>query len=117
MYAPEVSFLLSAPRVDAEGYTHIMQVLPDGTADVLRYKPSELTRGMRWLCRTPDQDAISMAFPSTSGVEGYRIEKEAGRVKELQPGESFSMSLTAGCLNKEDATAEEALIDKIMASA
>ena len=115
MYTPEVSFNLNAPRVDENGWTHIMQVLTDGTADVLRYKPSELNHALRWLCRTADQDAMSMAFPSTAGVEGYNIEKKEGRVRELPPGGSFSMSLTAGCLNKEDAAKEEALIQKIMA--
>ena len=115
MYEPEVSFNLNAPRVDEDGWTHIMQVLPDGTADVLRYKPSELNYALRWLCRTADQDAMSMAFPSTSGVEGYNIEKKEGRVRELPPKGSFSMSLTAGCLSKEDAAKEEALIQKIMA--
>ena len=115
MYKPEITFYLNAPRVDANGWTHFMQVLPDGTADVLRYKPSELNHALRWLCRTIDQDAMSMAFPSTANVEGYNIEKKCGRVRELPPGGSFSMSLTAGCLNKEDALKEEALIQKIMA--
>ena len=115
MYTPEVSFHLNAPRVDEAGWTHIMQVLPDGTADVLRYKPSELDYALRWLCRTTNQDAISMAFPATASVEGYTIEKREGRVRVLPPKGSFSMSLTAGCLNEEDAKKEEALIQKIMA--
>jgi hypothetical protein len=115
VYKPEVTFYLNAPRVDEDGWTHFMQVLPDGTADVLRYKPSELNHALRWLCRTGDQDAISLAFPSTANVEGYNIEKKSGRVRELPPKGSFSMSLTAGCLNKEDAAKEEALIQRIMA--
>ena len=115
VYKPEVTFYLDAPRVDQDGWTHFMQVLPDGSADVLRYKPSELNHALRWLCRNEDHDAVGMAFPSTANVEGYTKEKAAGRVRELPPKGSFSMSLTVGCVDKEAAEKEEALIKKIMA--
>jgi hypothetical protein len=110
MYDPEVTFYLNAPAVDADGYAHIMQILPDGTADFLKYKPSELNHAMRWISKTADQQGLSLAFPATCTNEGYNIEKKNGRVKEIAPKSSFRTSFTTGCLDKEDAVKEEALI-------
>jgi len=114
LYKPEAGFYLEGPRVDADGWTRIMQVLPDGTADILRYKPSELDRALRWICRTADQQGFALAFPSTADVEGYTEEKRLGHVKELAPRSSFYTSITVGCLNREEAEKEEAIIKKIM---
>jgi len=114
VYKPEVGFYLDAPRMDADGWTRIMQVLPDGTADILRYKPAELNHAMRWVCRTADQQGFSLAFPSTANVEGYTEEKRLGHVRELPPQASFHTSITVGCLSKEEAETEEAMIQKIM---
>ena len=38
---------------------------PDGTADYIRHQPQELDHGVRWICRTPDQDALGMVLPET----------------------------------------------------
>jgi hypothetical protein len=115
VYKPEVGFYLADPRTDADGWTRVMTVLEDGTADFIKYKPSELNHAMRWLCKTANQEGMGMAFPATCGVEGYTAEKKLGHVRELHPKGFFESAITIGSLNKEEAEKEEKIIDEIMA--
>ena len=115
IYKPEVAFYLDAPVVDDDGWIHLMQKLPDGTADFLRYKPTELDHAMRWITKTADQQGLALAFPSTANVEGYNNEKKAGHVKEIAPKGFYQATMITGVLTKEEAAAEEALINKLMA--
>ena len=48
-----------------------MQVHPDGTADYIGHRPDQLDHGVRWICRTPDQDALGICLPATAEPEGY----------------------------------------------
>ena len=49
---------------------------------------------MRWVCRTPDQDGLGLAFPSTSEVEGYSAEKAKGQVVELGGGQTGELPVS-----------------------
>ena len=114
VYKPEVAFYLDNPVVDSEGWIHIMQVLPDGTADFLKYKPSELDHAMRWITRTADQQGLALAFPSTCNVEGYNNEKKQGHVKEIAPKGFYQATMITGVLNKDEVAKEEAIIQELM---
>jgi hypothetical protein len=96
-FDPEVAFSIDM-RADGEGWAHALQRRPDGTADYIRYRPDQTKNCIRWICRTPDQDAIGMAFPSTSGVEGYTIEKQKGQVVTLPGGQSWRADMHLGAL-------------------
>ena len=109
-YCPEVCFYMHNPKTDSDGQVHIMQVHPDGCADLLLYKPSECEYGIRWISKTPNQNGLGVSFPSTCYPEGYTVEKNAGRVKILCPGGKFSCTLTAGALTPAEATREEEII-------
>ena len=115
-YCPEVCFYLHHPRTDADGRVHLMQVHPDGNADLLLYKPSECECGIRWISKTPNQNGLGLSFPSTCYPEGYLVEKANGRVKALAPGETFTSTLLAGALTPDEAVREEAFIDTLMRS-
>jgi hypothetical protein len=115
VFIPEVGFYLNAPQTDENGWTHIMQLLPDGTADFLKYKPSELDHAMRWISRTADQQGLGLAFPSTANIGGYNEEKRLGNVKEIPPKGEYSATMIAGCLDKDAAVEESQLIDSIVA--
>lgn len=109
-YCPEVCFYMHNPKTDSDGQVHIMQVHPDGCADLLLYKPSECEYGIRWISKTPNQNGLGLSFPSTCYPEGYTVEKNASRVKILCPGGKFSCTLTAGALTPAEATREEEII-------
>ncbi|NBR12392.1 MAG: DUF4432 family protein [Alphaproteobacteria bacterium] len=100
-YDPEIVFYIDMES-DKEGYAHAMLKRPDGFADYIRYKPSEVRKCVRWISRTGDQDAIGMAFPATSEPEGYKAEKAKGNVVTLDPKGHWSVSMRLGSLTKAE---------------
>jgi len=96
-FDPEVVFFVDY-MADHEGWAHTMQVHPDGTADYVRHRPAELDKGIRWICRTPDQDALGMIEPATAEPEGYSAEKAKGNIKVLPPGGKFHCDIEMGLL-------------------
>ena len=94
---------------DSEGWAHAMQVHPDGCADVVRHRTDQLDHAMRWICRTPDQDAIGFE-PATAEGTGFTSEKAKGNVKWLAAGEKFHCDMEIGALTAEEAYLEEQLI-------
>lgn len=109
LFDPEAVFFIDY-LTDEEGWAHTLQVLPDGSADYVRYRPTELPKGLRWISRTPDQDALGMALPATAESEGYLKEKEKGNLKILRPNERFTCEFEAGAL---DAAAAQTVQRKI----
>ena len=60
---------------------------------------------MRWISRTPDQDALGMVLPATAEPEGYAAEKAKGNLKTLAGGETFVAELALGVLAAGEAQA------------
>jgi hypothetical protein len=98
-YDPEVVIRIDY-LADENGWSRQMQVHPDGTADVVRHRPNELGRGIRWISRTPDQDAIG--FEPATGLEGHNFITITG-------GASFHCKMDVGVLSATEALAEEQL--------
>ncbi|HEX9118427.1 MAG TPA: DUF4432 family protein [Anaerolineae bacterium] len=96
-FDPEVVFFIDY-LADADGWAHSLQVHPDGTADIISHKTAQLDHGVRWICRTPDQDAIGMCLPGTAEPEGYHAEKAKGNVRTLDAGAAVRFEMRAGCL-------------------
>lgn len=100
-FDPEVVFFIDY-SADGEGWAHTMQVHPDGTADYIGHKPGELDHGVRWICRTPDQDALGLVLPATAQSEGYSAEKAKGNIKVLGPGAIFHCEMECGVLTEAE---------------
>jgi hypothetical protein len=98
---------------DEAGWAHAMQIHPDGSADVVRHRPDQLDHGIRWLARTPDEDAIGFE-PATAEVDGYTAEKKKGNVRQLGPGSVFHCDMQVGMLSPQEAVMEAAAIQKII---
>jgi hypothetical protein len=103
LFDPEVVFFIDY-LTDHDGWAHSLQVLPDGSADYLRHKPSQLDKGVRWICRTADQDALGLVLPATAEPEGYTAEKAKGNLKVLPPGGKFYCEMEMGCLDPDATT-------------
>ena len=112
-YDPEVVFYIDYLG-DANGDAHTMQVLPDGSADYVRHSINQLPRSLRWLCRTPDQDALGMAEVATAGVEGYAEEKRLGHLQTLPGGAIWQCCMDVGVLNAREAKAVEMQVKAIV---
>lgn len=111
-FDPEIVFNIDY-GTDDSGWAHTMQVHPDGTADYIAHRPNQLNVGVRWICRTPDQDALGMVLPATAGPEGYSTEKAKGLVRELLGGESYTCEMALGLLSADEARTIEAKVDEI----
>ena len=114
-FDPEVVFEIDM-RADTDGLAHAVQKHPEGFADYIRYRPDQAPLCMRWICRTPDQDGLGLAFPSTAGVEGYTAEKAKGRGIELAGGETWRIDMTMGHLTASETDDVIATIDEIRSS-
>lgn len=94
----------------ADGWTHSMQLLPDGTADFISHRPSELGRGVRWMARNGDEDALGLYLPATAEADGRAAELAKGNVMLLAPGATFSTRLAFGALTADEAASMAAEI-------
>jgi Domain of unknown function (DUF4432) len=113
-FDPEVAFSIDMKAGD-DGFAHALVKRPDGTSDYMRYRPEQCGRCIRWICRTPDQDAIGMAFPSTSEVEGYTAEKKKGLYVDLSGGATWRVDMRLGVLSVDETTAVVKEIASILA--
>ena len=102
IFDPEVVFFIDYVA-DEEGWAHSMQVHPDGSADYIRHRPAQLDKGVRWISRTADQDALGLVLPATAEPEGYLAEKAKGNIKVLPPQGVFRCEIEMGVLAPPEA--------------
>jgi hypothetical protein len=112
LFDPEVVFFIDY-FVSDQGWATAMQVHPDGKADIVRFRPDQLDHGIRWICRTGDQNALGL-IPATAEVSGYTAEKAKGNVRRLGAGESFFCEMEIGALSADEARNIEAEINKLV---
>jgi len=96
-FDPEIVFTIDY-LADDDGWAHTLQVHPDGSADYVAHRPAQLDKGVRWICRTPDQDALGLVLPATAEPEGYTAEKAKGNIKVIPAGGSYTCSMEAGVM-------------------
>ena len=101
-FDPEMVFYLDYMADDA-GWAYTMQQHPDGSADFIAHRPAQLGHGVRWISRTPDQDALGMVLPATAQPEGLAAETAKGNLKTLAGGETFVAELELGVLDGAEA--------------
>jgi hypothetical protein len=100
-FDPEVVFFIDY-LADCDGWAHTLQVHPDGSSDYVRHNPKILDHGVRWICRTPDQDAMGMIEAATAEPEGYTAEKAKGNIKILPAGQTFTCEMDMGVLDVDE---------------
>ena len=111
-FDPEVVFSIDM-MADGDGLAHAMQAHPDGTADYIGFRPDQAPVCTRWVCRTPDQDGLGIAFPATAEVEGYTAEKAKGHVIELAGGALWTIDISMGLLTATEAAGLKDRIDAV----
>jgi hypothetical protein len=114
VFDPELVFTIDY-LADQEGWAHCMQVHPDGSADYVRHRPDQLDKGVRWICRTPDQDALGMDMPATAEPEGYTAEKAKGNIRTIPAQGKAHCDMEVGVLPAEQVAEVEAKIGEILA--
>jgi Domain of unknown function (DUF4432) len=99
---PELVFDLDG-GANTEGWSHAVQLHPDGSADFVSHRPDELDHALRWLVRNGDEEALGLSLPATAQAEGYAAEKAKGHVKCLYPDARFHCTVELGALTSADA--------------
>lgn len=112
-FDPEIVFSIDY-RADADGWAHTMQVHPDGSADYVRHRPQQLPVGVRWICRTSDQDALGLVLPATAEPEGKAAEKAKGYIQELPAAARWRCDYVLGTLDPQEVGAVEAKINALV---
>jgi hypothetical protein len=105
VYDPEMVLYLNY-LADENGWARTLQIHPNGSADLVRHRPEQLKHGVRWICRTADQDALGIE-PCTAEVEGFSAEKAKGNLRFLSGGAAFTFELEVGALTPDEARIEE----------
>jgi hypothetical protein len=114
LFDPEVVFTIDY-LADEDGWAHSMQVRPDGSADYIRHRPAQLEKGVRWISRTADQQALGLVLPATAEPEGYTAEKAKGNIKVLPPQGQFHLEFEMGAFTPAKAELMEGQIAAILA--
>jgi hypothetical protein len=112
-FDPEVVLYLNY-RADAMGWAHSMMVHGDGYASYITHKPAQLSHGVRWISRTPDQFCLGIVLPANAEPEGYHAEKAKGNVKVLGAGATVLFETEAGLLTPDEAKSIERKIEKLI---
>jgi len=99
---PEFVALLRLPA-DADGRARALQLLPDGSADVVVWRPDELPLGVRWLTRAPERQALGLLLPATAAPDGREAARRAGTLRHLAPGERFTAGFCFGAVDAAEA--------------
>ena len=111
-FDPEVVFNITY-QADEVGWAHSLQKHPDGSYDYIAHRPEELDIGVRWICRTPDQDALGLILPATAEPEGYTAEKAKGNLKILPAQGVWQCHMRMGALEKAEGQALEKKIAQL----
>jgi hypothetical protein len=107
---PELVLYLDAVA-DAEGWSHALQLLPDGSADFVAHRPDQLDKVIRWICRNDDQNALGLVLPATAEDHGYTAEKAKGNLRIVPPGGQWRCDLAFGALAPAEAAAMRQAIE------
>jgi len=93
-----------------DGWSHALQVLPDGTADFISHRPADLPRAVRWMTRNGDEDALGLVLPATAEADGREAERRKGNVRTLAGGAEWHCQMSFGALDKSEAAAMQRAI-------
>jgi hypothetical protein len=97
VFDPEAVFSIDY-LADEAGWAHSMHQHPDGYAHYIAHRPEQLGHGIRWISRTPDQQALGLCLPATAEHQGYTAEKAKGNVDQIEAGAAVEIEIQAGLL-------------------
>jgi hypothetical protein len=107
-FDPEIVFYINY-LADEAGWARAMQIHPDGSADMVMHRTDQLNKGICWISRMADQQAIGFE-PGTAEVEGFTIEKEKGNLRYINSGEQFHCDIKTGYLSPQEAATQKQIL-------
>jgi hypothetical protein len=114
VFDPEIVFYILF-LADEEGWSRVMQVHPEGSADIVRHRLDQLDHGVCWISRMPDQQALGLE-PSTGEVDGFTVENKKGNVRHLGGGQSFHCDIRIGSLTPGEVKKEREIVRRVLST-
>ena len=99
---------------DKNNWAHAMQIMPDDDACYVGWRRDEMPNGLRWYCRTSDEDGLGFALPTTGNHMGYTYNKKHGMFNVIPAHGKASLRFDFGYLNNEEAVIKENYIKEIL---
>lgn len=115
MYEPEICSTVSYLH-DEDNNAYCMQIMPDGYACYVRYDPTVLPIGLRWIARTGTEDAMGMVLPATAEHLGYHYCKAHHMERYLEKGQRVVYQIETGVLSPDEARQTDEKIQHILAA-
>lgn len=112
-YIPEICFRMSYIP-DEEGRGHTMQYIDGEGACYVSHPVDALPHPVRWVSRTPIEDAMGMILPATAEHLGYERAKQDGFIKYLDGFSTLEFYMEVGFITDAEAKAVEAKINSLM---
>ena len=112
-YIPEICFKMTYVP-DEEGRGHTMQYIEGDGACYVSHPVDALPHPVRWISRTPTEDAMGMILPATSEHLGYEYSKKKGYIKYLDGFSTLEFFMEVGFISDKEAKAVEAKINKLI---
>ncbi|WP_168211656.1 DUF4432 family protein [Ruania zhangjianzhongii] len=89
-------------RTGVDGWRTSRQVHPDASSDVVEHYVGDLTHTIRWMRRSPDDDAFAFAIPATAEPDGYSRAEQKGDVVHYQHRDGLVARFRHGALAPEE---------------
>lgn len=112
-YLPEICFRMTY-NPDEEGRGHTMQYIEGEGACYVSHPVDALPHPVRWISRTPTEDAMGMILPATSEHLGYEDSKKKGYIKYLDGFSTLEFFMEVGFISDAEAKTVEAKINKLI---
>ncbi len=113
IYIPEICFRMKyVPDENGRGYT--MQYIEGEGACYVDHPVEVLDFPVRWISRTPIEDAMGMVLPATSEHLGYKDSKAKGYMKYLAGFSSLNFYMEVGFITDDEAKEVEKKINSLI---
>ena len=108
LYDPQAVLTIKY-HADEAGLAHSLQIHPDGYAHYVSHRPDQLAQVLRWIARSPDQDAMGLALPAIMAGD----KAESGSITTLAAEGRMRFDMQMGLLNPAETKVIEQKISAI----
>lgn len=89
-------------KSDKKGMAHSIMELPNKESYYVSFNNEILPFGLRWFCRTGDEDGIGFCCPTTGNNRSTKYQREHGYFNTLKHNEEHNINYIFGILNAEE---------------
>jgi hypothetical protein len=109
---PEYCAILR-PRPDADGLAHFLLTRPDGSAASVSFDTAELPYAIRWISRTPDEQAAGFCLPATAHHRGRAAAEQDGLMRTVPGHGEVRLRMLIDLLDAEQAAQRRAVCARL----